>query len=280
MKKKVGLIGAGLMGCPMAKNWLKKGFQLGVLPHKNKKHIDELLTLGAIIASSHEDLCNKSDVIILMLPTSHEVESNTKKLKKHLKPHNLVIDMSTSDPANTRTIYAEYKNLKLRFFDSPVTGGVKGAETGTLTLFVGGPKEWFEESKEVLNAVSQIQRHFGSVGNGHVAKVINNFICVANLAVFSEALPLAARMGLDAKAIFEVLDSGMASSAQLRFKLAHALKDLKLAKNLAKPFEVELPVLEGSVKDFERASLLGLGEKNISSVIEIFEKDFKSKFRG
>jgi 3-hydroxyisobutyrate dehydrogenase-like beta-hydroxyacid dehydrogenase len=170
-----------------------------------------------------------------------------------------------------------------------VTGGVGGAAQGTLTLFVGGPEAWFEECREVLSAVSKLQTHFGPAGQGHVAKLINNMICIGNLAVFSEALPLAMAAGLELESIFKTLLSGTASSEMLkfygpqiiardfapRFKLGHAAKDVDLAVELSKNLGVDLPVLEGVKNLFDDARAAGLSDQNLSAVISNIGRAFK-----
>jgi 2-hydroxy-3-oxopropionate reductase len=292
--KKVGLVGLGLMGAPMARNWLQKGFELTVLPHKNMAAASELQGHGAKVVRSLAELVENSDVIVLMVPTSREVEELTigpEGLIRHLQTKHLVIDMSTSSPASTKKIFSRFDGSALRFFDAPVTGGVKGAQSGTLTLFIGGPVEWFEEAKEVLQAVSQTQSHFGEIGQGHVAKLINNYICIGNLNVFCEALPLAARLGLEPKRIFETLMQGTAVSEMLkvygpqilardfkpRFKLAHAHKDLKLAEELGQEVGATLPVLKGMLEVFESAR--EMGDENVSAVITVLEKELGTSFR-
>lgn len=292
-KKKIGLIGVGLMGYPMGLNWLNKDFYLSVLPNKNLDKIRQLSAKGAHVSKNMEELVADSDVIILMLPTSKEVEAVTNELLSFVKPKHLVIDMTTSEPHSTVKIYEKFKSQGLRFFDSPVTGGVKGATEGALTLFVGGPKEYFEETKEVLCAVSKLQKHFGAIGNGHVAKVINNYICIGNLAVFSEALPLAVKLGLNASDIFETTQSGTGASKMLdlygeqilnadfapRFKMEHALKDLKIADSIAKGLGITLPVLEGMLKDFDAAQKQGYLSENISALIRPIENKLGAFFR-
>lgn len=295
--KKIGLVGIGLMGAPMARNWLAKGHSVCILPHKNKGRAIELQRSGAQVASDLKDLAQRADVIILMLPTSREVEKiclGAKGLQSYLNSSQIVIDMSTSDPQSTRKIHKAFQKKALRFFDAPVTGGVTGAENGSLTLFIGGPKEWFEEVRDTLCGVSHSQKHFGEIGNGHMAKIINNFICIGNLCVLSEALPLARKWSLDPTAIYETLLSGTASSEMLkfygpqilqndfrpRFKLAHALKDVALVKTNLKNLASNFPVLKGILQVFKKADSQGLGEENVSAIIKPLEDKLKAPFRA
>jgi 3-hydroxyisobutyrate dehydrogenase-like beta-hydroxyacid dehydrogenase len=301
MNQKIGLIGTGLMGAPMAKNWLNKSFSVTILPNNppsppTLKNIEELKNRGAEVVNSLKELVEKSDVIILMLPTSKEVENialGDNGLIHLLNEKQLCIDMTTSDPKSTERISSEFLKKNLRFFDSPVTGGVKGAEAGTLTLFIGGPEKWFMESEDLLKAVSSVRTHFGKIGKGHVAKIINNFICIGNLTVFSEALPFSTKLGIDPDKMFQTLLSGTASSEMLKiyvpnmikgdfspkFKLAHAFKDLKLAASLAKDINAHFPVLDGILEDFENASTQGLLNENLSSVVKPIEEKLGASFR-
>ncbi len=309
-KKRVGLIGAGLMGHPMGINWLKKGFKLTVLKSSNAnsqsaERITDLQKNGAVIAHDLADLVLQSDIITLMLPTSQEVEAiclgevrrtSSANLLDLVRPEQLVIDMTTSDPESTRKIFKMFEEKTLRFFDSPVTGGVMGAKAGTMTLFIGGPEKFYQEAEDVLSAVSKVRTHFGKIGQGHVAKIINNYVCVGNLAVFSEALVLGAKAGLKSGDIFSTLLSGTGFSRMLeaygpqildgdfapRFKLAHAFKDILLAQNLNLALEGKsenLPVLQGMIKDFQKAADQNLGEENISALIKPLENEYNTQFR-
>jgi 3-hydroxyisobutyrate dehydrogenase-like beta-hydroxyacid dehydrogenase len=288
--KKVGLIGAGLMGAPMALNLIKNGFSVSVLPNKSTKNTDMLLSKGAFRVSSRKELAEKSDIILLMLPTSKEVEEvllEKNGLIHFLKPNHLIIDMTTSEPDSTKKIFKIFQDKNLRFFDSPVTGGVKGATEGTLTLFIGGPMEYFKEAEDVLKAMSRTQKHFGSIGQGHVAKIINNYICIGNLAVFSEALPLAEHLGLSFRDMYETVQSGTAASRMLelygeqimagdfapRFKLAHAYKDLKLALEITKKYPQDFPMLQGMLQLFEKAMDQQMGDQNVSALIKLFKSN-------
>lgn len=294
MSKKLGLIGAGLMGLPMAKNWRKAGYPLCVLPNKSQKPIEELVSLGSTKAANYEELCKNSDVIFLMVPTSREVEQNCEALEPFLTPEHLVVDMTTSEPSSTKVIYEKFSKKNLRFMDCPVTGGVVGAEKGTLTLFMGGPKSWIDEVLPALKAISKIQQHFGDVGSGHTAKVINNFICIGNLAVYAQALPLGIKMGLDSKQLFETLMGGTARSFMLsfygpqilegdfapRFKMAHAFKDIKLAHQAAEENGQSLPLLESIIEAFTQAEKMDLMGENISALIKPYEKQAEALFRN
>lgn len=283
----IGLIGAGLMGKPMGMNWLNKGFPVHALVHK--KPIQELITAGAVECRSLRDICENSKYLILMLPSSREVEETCAVLQRHLAPEQMIIDMSTSDPQSTRQIHERMSKAKLRFMDSPVTGGVWGAQAGELSLFVGGPQEWLTEILPVLKAISKTQTHFGPAGSGHLAKLINNYVCIANMAVLAEALPLASASGLDPQKIFDVLTQGTANSKMLeaygpqimrgdfepRFRISHALKDILLAEKLADG----LPVLSGVISLFKKYQELGLPEKNVSALVLAVEKLLNVEFR-
>ena len=304
-KKRIGLIGLGLMGEPMGTNWLNKGFSLAILPHRNMRPVKTLSKLGAQVCGGLEELVTHSDVIVLMLPSSKEVEavclglttspqkSRTKALMDLVTPQHIILDMTTSDPASTRRIGFELGKRSLRFADAPVTGGVKGAAAGKLTLFMGGAKDVLDELDEVLSAVSTTKSHFGALGLGHVAKAINNLICIGNLAVFAEALPLGKAMGLEPKMLYDTLLAGTARSDMLeiygpqilkgdfdaRFKLEHAYKDLIIVLRMAEFAGTELPLLQGMLSHFANAEKAGLFGQNVSAIIRPIEASLGIEFR-
>ncbi len=295
---KIGIVGIGLMGHPMALRWLKDGYEVQIYVSKShqrspsratQKRIADLKSKGALIQRNLEVFCSQTDVIILMLPSSKEVEplcQEISKLKMIRSRHLILIDMSTSDPNSTRRMGELFKKGPIKFFDAPVTGGVKGAENGTLTLFVGGDVRVYKKVKNILSSVSCHQEHFGKLGQGHVAKIINNTICIGNLAVLAEALALAKAQNLSSPKLFKTLLRGTAQSRMLeiygpeiinkefkpKFKLNLAHKDMRLAKGLSTSTK-ELSVITGVLRAFEEAEAQGLGELNLSALcLPIFKK--------
>ncbi|MCC6277137.1 MAG: NAD(P)-dependent oxidoreductase [Oligoflexia bacterium] len=294
--KNIGLIGIGLMGEPMAMRWLEAGFKVAILPHKNLESATRLKAKGARIASSVNDIASNADAIVLMVPSSLQVEELTlgdQGLIHYVSQSCFVIDMSTSHPTSTQKIHDEFAQAGKKFFDAPVTGGVKGATEGTLTLFVGGPVEWMQSTLSVLKVVSQRQSHFGKVGLGHVAKLINNWICIGNLAVFSEALPWAVKLGLEPTQLFQTLMTGTAQSQMLsvygpqilkndfapRFKLQHALKDIKLCNELTHGDSKSTMILQSIQKVMEKSVSQGQGDENLSALIRTIEDMINAQFR-
>lgn len=304
--KKIGLIGAGLMGHPMAKRWLSSGFNLTVFEKKNRKssfetkgRIKELIKSGAGFTTDFKILCDSIDCLILILPSSKEIESillNPENLRilKSSKVR-LVIDMSTSAPTSTVKIGKKIQSKQLDFIDAPVTGGVTGAENGTLTLFLGGKKSAIKKAESFLRPVSEKRFYFGPLGQGHAAKIINNFICIGNLAVFSEALVLGAASGLDPQTLYDTLLTGTAQSRMLeiygkqilkndfqpRFKLALAHKDIGLARDLNRSIKGEVLTVLGAIeKQFVKAEASGLGAENLSALIKPIERSFNKRFRS
>lgn len=282
----IGFIGVGLMGMPMARNLLRSGFPLTVVRHRDPDAPAALAALGAGVVASPSELRNRAEVVILMLPTSREVEEvvlGSGGLADILQPGQVVVDMGTSDPASTRRIAAELATRGIVLIDAPVTGGVKGAEEGTLTIMAGGPAEVVERIRPVLAAVGSVVVHVGEVGAGHVVKLLNNMISLSTTALIAEALVLAERSGVAQSTVLEVLEHGSANSVTLRgvaarlrqkrfepgFKLALALKDLRLAEALAQATGTRLEVVTAARAVYDRACDAGMGDMDVAAITAI-----------
>ncbi len=279
----IGFIGPGLMGMPMARSLLRKGFRVTVVCHRDLNAPAALAALGAGIVASPVELDGRVEVVILMLPTSREVEEvvlGAGGLAGVLRPGQTIVDMGTSDPASTRRIAAALATQGVAFIDAPVTGGVGGAEAGTLTIMAGGPAEVVERIRPVLAAMGSVVVHVGEAGAGHVVKLLNNMISISTTALIAEALTLAERSGITPSTVFEVLEHGSANSATLRgvaarlregrfapgFKLALARKDLRLAEALAEAVGARLEVTTAARAAYDRACDAGMGDLDVAAI--------------
>ncbi|MDQ7839900.1 MAG: NAD(P)-dependent oxidoreductase [bacterium] len=284
----IGFIGLGAMGMPMARNLLRKGFQVTVVRHRDPDAPAALAALGAAVVDSPVELSGLVETVILMLPTSHEVEEvilgsgglSSRGLAGVMRPGQVLLDMGTSDPASTRRLADQLAVQGVAFLDAPVTGGVKGAEAGTLTIMVGGPSEAVERVRPVLQALGAVVVHVGESGTGHVVKILNNLIALSTTALIAEALALAERSGVARSTVFEVLEQGSANSATLRgvasrlraqqfdpgFKLALARKDLRLAEALADAVGVRLDVTAAARAMYDRACDAGMGDLDAAAI--------------
>jgi 2-hydroxy-3-oxopropionate reductase len=281
---RVGFIGLGVMGQPMARNLLAKGFPLTVLRHRNPSAPDALAKLGATVAATPADLARRVDVVILMLPSSREVETvvtGPGGLEHFIRRSQVILDMGTSDPASTRTLAARLDGQGVAYLDAPVSGGVSGAEAGTLTIMVGGPAEVFDRIHPILRAMGTTVLHVGGVGAGHAVKIINNLIAVSTSALIAEALGLTEAAGLSRIAVLDILRCGSANSRILQettariqtqrfepgFKCVLARKDLMLAEALAAATGVQVPMAAAARRMFDEACAAGLGERDVAAIM-------------
>src|SRR5262249_39111018 len=192
---KVGLIGLGIMGAPMARNLLKAGFALTVAtrtPGKAEKFAAENSSLGGVkAASTAAEVASASEIIVTMVTDSPDVVAVARGgdgVFAAAKPGSIIIDMSTISPPVTREPAGEARSKGLFWLDAPVSGGEKGAIGGTLTIMVGGDAEALECARPALNAMGKRITHFGPAGNGQSAKLCNQIMTAVNLLAVCEAL--------------------------------------------------------------------------------------------
>lgn len=285
----LGFIGLGAMGLPMASNLIRGGFQLSIVPHRDPKPIFLLEKAGATVVSAPGDMLKHANVVILMLPSSKEVEEvilGQNGLIHSIRPGQIIIDMGTSYPPSTQRLAQLIEEKGAHMLDAPVSGGVKGAEDATLAIMVGGDEQIYERCLPIFQTLGKQITYIGRNGMGHIMKLINNLISLTNLAVLAETIPMAIKLGLNSEKLLEVLSTGSADSWMLRahlpkvmrkdftpgFKLALALKDLNLGLDLAANAGVALR-LAGTAREFYQKGLdAGMGEENSSSIFKLFEK--------
>ena len=253
---KIGFIGLGAMGFPMARH-LAKEHEVIVWNRTRKKaerHAREHgTTLAADLAA-----CADADVLITILPTSKEVDEIVDQLLPHVKPGTLWIDATSGDPNASRLTAERLAAKDVAFVDAPVTGAVVGAENATLTIMIGGTPENFERAREILRLNGKTLIHVGPVGAGHAIKVLTNTIMGATVWITSECLLLAKQFGIDIKTALAVTNAGSGRSNAsenllpmrlaegkwpLVFKLMHHDKDIRIAASLAHQQHASTPML-------------------------------------
>ena len=285
--QKVGFIGLGKMGNPMAKNLIKAGYGLTVYNRTFEK-CEETKKNGARIAKSPKDLAQESDVIITMLSDSVAVESvvlGKEGVAEGAKRGTILIDMSTIGPNETIRIAKEVSKVGVRMLDAPVSGGVKFANEGTLTILVGGPNDLYENQLDLFKAMGKKIFYLGPNGAGCSMKLANNLVLAITLGATAEALLLARKTGLDSKMVLDVLLAGSARSpimeasgramVERKFEPAFTLrlmhKDLHLAIEAARLLGVALP-LTGLLTQLHLGAIgRKLGEKDFSSILLLLE---------
>ena len=287
---RVGFIGLGLMGHGMAKNLALKRFPLTVKVNRDRSRLGDILAAGAREAATNEDVARQSDVVVLCVTGSPQVEEivfGAKGLLGAARPDLIVVDASTAEPASTARVRAAFAAKGTPFVDAPLARTPKEAEEGRLNTMVGADPEIFERVKPVLAAFCENIFHVGPPGAGHTLKLLNNFLALTIAASTAEALAVASRAGVPLQRLFEVVSQGGVNSGlfqmiaggavqgdltRLKFSIANATKDLGYYRRLADSLPVASPVGAAVQQSFEQAVALGLGDRMLASMIEAQEK--------
>jgi 3-hydroxyisobutyrate dehydrogenase len=295
---KIGFIGLGNMGGPMCRNLLKHGHALkvyDVVPELAKR----LAEKGCEVATSPVDCARGVEMVITMLPSSPHVRTvylNEYGILANAAPGTPLVDCSTIDPLTSREVAMDAKAKGCPMLDAPVSGGVGGAEAGTLTFMVGGDAQDFENARAVLQCMGKNLVHCGAAGNGQVAKICNNMMLAVEMIATAEGMALAARLGMDPKVFAAIVNtsSGRCWSSDTYnpypgvlenvpssrgysggFGVDLMLKDLTLVTEAAK--SVQQPVMMGAIAQqiYQKHSNDGNGPKDFSSVILQYLRDAK-----
>ncbi len=269
---KVGFIGVGTMGCPMATNIISKGNDLNFYdPYVQDDNITKLTDLGAIHCTSLKDLLNDRDYIITMLPNGNNVKevclSDNGLLKQDMKDY-IYIDMSTILPTDSIDINKEFKQHNILMYDAPVARLVSNAIDGTLLILVGGDKDKFEIIKPLLETMGSDVVYCGKSGSGSKMKIINNYMSIVSNIVTAETLSLVKKSGIDLDLAINLLTTTAAGKGHLNvsypikvlkndvspgFKNSLALKDLKLALEQGSLDGINLNTGKTALKVYEDA---------------------------
>ena len=235
---KIGLIGLGIMGKPMAKNMLKAGYDLTV-SDLNKANVDEVVAAGAK-AASNKEIGETCDVVMTMLPNSPHVKSvmlGENGVASFMKPGSVFIDMSSINPVASKEIAAALAEKNIEMLDAPVSGGEPKAIDGTLSFMVGGKQEVFDAHKAILETMGASVVRCGDVGAGNTTKLANQIIVACNIQALAEALTLAQKAGVDPQLVFEAIKGGLAGSTVMNAKAP-----MMIAGNDKPGFKIDLHI--------------------------------------
>jgi 2-hydroxy-3-oxopropionate reductase len=287
MSERVGFIGLGLMGKPMAKNLLAKGFSL-VVHSRSRGPVDELAKAGAEAVSTPAEVARQSDIILTMVPDSPDVEAvleGPNGVFTALKRGALLIDNSTIAPAVARRLAARAKELGADMIDAPVSGGEIGAINASLSIMVGGDTAAVERARPVLEAMGNPERiiHIGPSGSGQLCKVCNQMVIGGTLAAVSEAFALARKAGVDGAKVRAALLGGFASSRVLEvhgerilksnyvpgFRTRLFSKDLRIAADTLTEYETPAPVAATVQQLVTTLMAAGRGDDDYSSLATV-----------
>lgn len=262
---KIGFIGLGHMGGPMAENLLKGGHEVHVFDLVQQA-IETAVQAGAIAASDAFEAAENKDFVITMLPESQHVQSvylGDNGLISKIKKPTFFLECSTIDVSVARDLHEKAAKVGHRMLDAPVSGGVTGAKMATLTFMVGGKSEDFKVAKSLFEVMGKHIFHAGAEGNGQAVKICNNLMLAVHMIVTSEAFILGEKLGLNKKVLFDVASTSSGQSWSLTsycpvpglvtsspanrnyeagFTAAMMLKDLTLAYKAAQETDTELPL--------------------------------------
>lgn len=288
---RIGFVGLGNMGLPMALNLIKashhvEGFDL------NRDAVEKLVAAGGASMESAKIAASRAEVVITMLPSGKEVRELYMEpggIIDSANPGTLMIDCSTIDVATARDAAASAEAHGHMMIDAPVSGGVAGAQAGTLTFMVGGSDAAFERAKPVLEAMGKTIVHAGGPGNGQAAKICNNMILGVSMIAVSEAFVLAEKLGLDAQKLFDIASKSSGQcwamtsycpvpgpvptspanrDYQAGFTANMMLKDLRLAKEAAQAVEARTPLGAGAAAIYSAYVDTGEGGRDFSGIIQ------------
>jgi 2-hydroxymethylglutarate dehydrogenase len=291
----IGFIGIGQMGKHMAKHILDAGYNLTVLD-LNKAAATHLLEAGAKWCDTPKAMAESCQMVITSLPTPQDVEQvvyGPNGLKSGWKDGDIYVDMSTNSPSVIRRIAEDARTIGVEVLDAPVSGGTKGAEMGTLTIIVGGNSATLERARKVLETMGQKIFPVGDVGCGNIAKLINNMIALTCSSISAEGFVLGVKAGIDPQILWDIINTSTGSNWALQqytsgvlqgdftpyYRLSLGRKDIGLATDMGKEYEVPLPVASMVEQKLVEATAAGLGDKHVDAVILRLEELTGAKAR-
>ena len=284
---KIGFIGLGIMGKPMAKNLLKAGHELKVHDLVTAA-VEELVLAGAVKVESSADAARGSDLIITMLPNSPHVKAavlGENGVLEGLAPGSILVDMSSINPIASREICLEVEKKGCFMLDAPVSGGEPKAIDGTLAIMAGGRQDVFDRVKDVLQVMGKSVTLCGDIGAGNTTKLANQIIVAANIAAVSEALTLGVKAGVKPEAIYSAIRAGLAGSTVMDakapmmmdgnfkpgFRINLHIKDLANALDTGHDVGAPLPLTAAVMEMMQWLKTNGYESEDHSALVRYYE---------
>ena len=288
MPEKIGFVGLGLMGRPMARNLMQAGYDL-VVHNRSRGKVEELVSEGATAAENPREVSEGCDIVFTMLPGRPEVRevvAGEGGVLEGAREGSLVVDMSTSSPVLARELALTAREQGVGTLDAPVSGGDVGAIEGTLSIMAGGSEEDFERAKPLLEVMGKTVVHVGEAGTGQSVKACNQIVVALVIEAVSEALVLGTKAGVDPAKVIEVLSGGLAGNKVMEVKrdklLSHDFepggkikfhhKDLGIALEAGKEYGVPLPVTALVDQMFGALIAKGRGGWDHSALLTLIEE--------
>ncbi len=285
---KLGFIGLGIMGKPMAKNLLKAGYELNICDI-NEEAVKEVEQAGGVACGTSKEVAQGSDIIFTMLPNSPHVKTvilEKDGVLEGMKPGTIVVDMSSIDPNVSIELEKAVAAAGGRMIDAPVSGGEPKAIDATLSFMCGGEQEVFDQVKPILEKMGASVVLVGPVGSGNMTKLANQIIVAVNIAALSEALVLAAKSGVNPENVYKAIRGGLAGSTVMDakapmmldrnfnpgFRIELHIKDLTNAMNASRAVDMELPMTEKVLEMMKILAEEGMGKCDHSAVLRYYEE--------
>ena len=297
MAEHIGFLGPGLMGKGIMKNLLAKGHKVMVYAHREGLKLDELVAAGATVTKSLAELGQKNPTVMLCVPSSKEVEAivlGTSGLLQSMREGSVLIDLSTSLPASTRMLADRLRERKIGILDAPMTGTPVHANAGELNLMIGGEQAVYEKCLPIFRAIAKNIIYVGATSHGNIVKLINNFLGQLTNAGLAEVLPLAAKAGVDMRALFDVVkvsggwsrwfEGVVPAICQRDFKVTFHLKlahkDMTYVSALGREYNLPLPMVNSLLNVLDLAKASGLGDENTTGLVKLWERVAGVEVRG
>jgi 3-hydroxyisobutyrate dehydrogenase-like beta-hydroxyacid dehydrogenase len=285
-RQRIGFVGVGAMGMPMAKRLLEAGYDV-VFTSRRDEAVEMLEQAGGRAVPTPLIVAEECDTFLTCLPADAELSEvylGPEGVVEYLKPGSTIIDFSTTSPMMIKRVAAEAVERGIRVVDAPVSGGVWGAERGTLTIMAGGDEQVLDEVRPILSALSQSIFHVGDVGMGKVFKLVNNALTGTMMVLVGETLAVAANAGADLEMLHQVVTSSSGSSVVWSdsvpkllhgddsapgFRLELMRKDIRLAASLGEDLGTPMPLTSLALQFFTAACARGMGKQGASDVANI-----------
>ncbi len=284
---KIGFVGLGIMGKPMAINLVKAGHEVYGFDFNDSAR-QALVEAGGFAVSSGKEAAEKGDLVITMLPNSPHVEAalfNENGIAEGLVAGKTVIDMSSISPVASKNFAERLKEIGVKFLDAPVSGGEPKAIDGTIAVMVGGDEETFNQFEEVLQVMASSVTLVGEVGAGNMTKLANQMIVAINIAAISEAYSLAKKAGVDPERVYQAIRSGLAGSVVMDqksnkifegnfdpgFRIELHIKDLQNALDSSNSYNVSTPFTSLAMEIMQSLKSHGHEKEDHSAIARYYE---------
>ncbi len=282
-KQKIGFVGLGRMGSGMVKNLIKSGYPLIVydLDNKKTKEYENVAKTTSILTEIFE--C--SEVMMLSLPGSLQVESVMDEFIRSGLKNRCVIDTSTSFPESTKNIHRKLKSSNNDFLDASLTGGPANADEGTLNVIVGGDKNVYIKMRSILDSIAKNIFYAGESGSGNIVKLANNFVSILQQCMYAEIFACVEKLGIDPKVLFNVVSVSAGNSPgfqrvapkmisnkhSITFQMKNAIKDLSYLERIFDSNSIPSFILDNGINMFKIAKQMGLEENDVSEVSKVMK---------